>query len=376
MLHAREARYPCRSRQPSVCCICGRARPPIASCCRSTRSPPTSTGSARSSTTAAIGKSATQRRPVRAAAAAARSDDDARPAVQRSRTGSARSSCPRRRPTARAGPIRRSRCSRRDWRPIPDALAVRARHRVHPLLVTRATTPQAARWFERAAAHAERARVDPAAGGDDAGAGRRPRGRAAAAGRAARRRPSRTSARRPSAASRSSARSTRSTSCRRCVERVSRARRAAIRTDWRDLIRAGLLPACRPTRPARRSSTTRRRTRSRCRPTSPLAPLPQALRPPLTSRALLVAARASFGLMIGSFLNVCIARIAGRRVGRHAGLALPVVQDADPLVRQHSGAQLPAARRPLPHTAGRASARAIRVVEIVTAVAFVVPGAG
>ena len=45
-----------------------------------------------------------------------------------------------------------------------------------------------------------------------------------------------------------------------------------------------------------------------------------------------------FGLMIGSFLNVCISRLP----------ALPFLRDSDPLVRQRPRAELPAVRRTLP----------------------------
>ncbi len=56
-----------------------------------------------------------------------------------------------------------------------------------------------------------------------------------------------------------------------------------------------------------------------------------------------------FGLIIGSFLNVCILRIPGRQIHRHARVRLPKMRRADSPLRQHSRPQLfiPARKMPL-----------------------------
>ena len=55
-----------------------------------------------------------------------------------------------------------------------------------------------------------------------------------------------------------------------------------------------------------------------------------------------------FGLIIGSFLNVCILRIPVCGIDRIAAIPLPIVRNADQTLRQYSGGELAPARRPLP----------------------------
>ena len=88
-------------------------------------------------------------RPVRAAGAAARPHDDAGSAFHDRVSVRRRSSCPSRRPTARAA---RSgdRAARKGSAANPERWQYALRHRVRPLLPHRIT--RAARWFERAAA--------------------------------------------------------------------------------------------------------------------------------------------------------------------------------------------------------------------------------
>ena len=129
---------------------------------------------------------------------------------------------------------------------------------------------------------------------------------------------------------------------------LSRRRRVGTRRRGPSLIRAGLLrgvPVDR--RRVRRSSSTRRRTACRCR-RSRRSSLCRRIGGHVMRRSLLVGL-AVVGLMIGSFLNVCIARLPGGRVGRVA--ARRAVRRAEPpiaLVRQRPGGELPGARRTMP----------------------------
>ena len=64
--------------------------------------------------------------------------------------------------------------------------------------------------------------------------------------------------------------------------------------------------------------------------------------------ALLVVIAAVYGLLIGSFLNAWAWRLAHHESITQGPLALPVLRPPDPRLRQHPGAELAAAARPLP----------------------------
>ena len=108
--------------------------------------------------------------------------------------------------------------------------------------------------------------------------------------------------------------------------------------------------------PDRRAVSARRAARVSLDPKSPLLPLPKEAAgaavnelPPLSSPALFAA----FGLVVGSFLNVCIYRLPLRAVDRVAGVALH-----DLPARRCRGTRTfrwwrwLALRRPLPHLRG------------------------
>ncbi len=208
---------------------------------------------------------------------------------------------PRRAGTARSG---RSRCSRRGSTHNPTRWQFAHDIGVHPLLVHRRLRA-GGRLVRACRDDAARARVDWTAGRDDQGAGREPRRRAADARRAPdeivrgvhpQRGRARTSA--AQGARRDRPADTLSSS-------DSRRGADSIPPTGRSCSRATPCPADRPDAPFVYDPTTARRQLS---PTLALAPLPDA-HPANDDWRSCSSGWAVFGLMVGSFLNVCIARI-------------------------------------------------------------------
>ena len=211
--------------------------------------------------------------PLPAAVSAARSHHDAGPAVQRRRTGSARSSSPSRIPAAPAGRIWPSRCSKRVCAHGPIS--------GNTCRTSGSCTTGGDHDYQAAAdvvRHGQptrrRAVVAEVAGRDDAGAGRRPAVVApdVAGDRAVGRERwlQRNEAERRW---RSSTRSTRSTRCSRSSS-GSRARPARRRATGRRSSAPGRSAASRSIRPACRTRFDAGRHASTS-PASPLCPLPE-----------------------------------------------------------------------------------------------------
>ena len=261
-----------------------------------------------------------------------------------SRTGSARSSSPSRTRAAPGRPDLAIALLEKGFRADPAQLGVPAGHRLRLLLVAAATTerrpsgsrrradmPGAPWWLQSLAAV-------------DARAGRRPRqsSRAAVAGASASRPTTTGCARTPSGGWRSSMRSTQIDQLQAIVGRLTRADGHVPGDRGTRLVRARL-PARVPrrSRPARRTCSTRRPGVVPLSADSPLCPLPaepQSTPRPLAECPMLACCVAAlFGLVIGSFLNVCIYRLPRGQSIVWPPSRCPRCGRALALVRQHPG---------------------------------------